>query len=241
MTDLVVEDVPVGAGALSVLRPPDAEALLTEEAFEREELLPYWAELWPSGVALAREVAARDVAGTSALELGCGLGLPALAAAAGGARVLAVDWSPDAIALLHRNAERNGLELEAAVASWFEPDALEDRGPFDLVLAADVLYERRERRAGARPALVRRGAGRRGPRGRPGATGRARVPRACARGLVGSDAPASDVAPHTPALAAQRAGLASGSSTGRGRGGHARCLAPDGTLAATADSDRSAR
>ena len=41
---------------LAVLRPRDAEALLSDEAFERDEFLPYWAELWPSATALARVV-----------------------------------------------------------------------------------------------------------------------------------------------------------------------------------------
>src|SRR5687768_7816263 len=94
---LVDETVRLGARELSVLHPPDAEALLSEEAFEREEFLPYWAELWPSGVALAREVAGRPLAGVRVLELGCGLGMPSLAAALGGAHVLATDWAPDAI------------------------------------------------------------------------------------------------------------------------------------------------
>ena len=140
---LVDETVRLGARELSVLHPPDAEALLSEEAFEREEFLPYWAELWPSGVALAQHVAARPLAGVRVLELGCGLGLPSLAAALGGAHVLATDWAPDAIELLRRNAERNGLELETAVVAWTEPEALVRRGPWELVLAADVLYERR--------------------------------------------------------------------------------------------------
>jgi len=140
---LVETVVEVGDRELSLLHPPDAEALLSEEAFEREELLPYWAELWPSGLALAREVASRPLAGARVLELGCGLGLPGLAAALAGADVLATDWARDAIALLERNAERNRLRLETAVASWTAPAALVDRGPWDLVLAADVLYERR--------------------------------------------------------------------------------------------------
>jgi len=140
---LVDEVVSVAGRELSLLRPPDAEALLTEEAFEREEFLPYWAELWPSGVALAHVVAGRPVAGARVLELGCGLGLPSLAAALGGAEVLATDWSPDAVELLRRNAERNGIRLDTAAVSWTESGLLLDRAPWDLVLAADVLYERR--------------------------------------------------------------------------------------------------
>jgi len=128
---------------LKLLRPPDPEALISEDAFEHEEFLPYWAELWPSGLALAAEVAARPLDDRRVLELGCGLGLPGLVAALGGADVLATDWSPDAIALLRENAAGNDIRLEAEVVSWLEPEQLVARAPWDLVLAADVLYERR--------------------------------------------------------------------------------------------------
>src|SRR5262245_14598570 len=98
MDDLVEEVVAIAGHDLALLRPRDAEALLSEEAFEREEFLPYWAELWPSALALARMVAARALRRARVLELGCGLGLPSLAAALAGGRVLATDWSPDAVA-----------------------------------------------------------------------------------------------------------------------------------------------
>jgi predicted nicotinamide N-methyase len=141
--DLVDERVELGPWALALLRPRQAEALLDEEAFEHEEFLPYWAELWKSGVALAEEIAGRDVRGLRVVELGCGLGVPALAASLAGADVLATDWSPTAIALLEKNAHRNDVRLETAIVAWAHPDALVERGPWDLVLAADVLYERR--------------------------------------------------------------------------------------------------
>lgn len=141
--DLVEEVVGLGDGELAVLRPRDSEALLDEHAFEADEFLPYWAELWPSGVALAKAIAPRALKGARVLELGCGLGLPSIAAARAGGRVLAVDWSPAAIDLLARNAARNGVAVEGAVVSWTAPAALLARAPFDLVLAADVLYERR--------------------------------------------------------------------------------------------------
>ena len=130
-------------GSLSVVRPRDAEALLDEDAFKREEYLPYWAELWPSGLALARRVSARALRGAHTVELGCGLGLPSVAAALAGARVLATDWSPDALPFVIENARRNHAELEVALSAWESPGLLLARAPFDLVLAADVLYERR--------------------------------------------------------------------------------------------------
>src|SRR5262249_7668472 len=53
------------------------------------------------------------------------------------------DWSPDAIELARENARRNDLELDFAVAGWTKPTQLLERAPYDLVLAADVLYEKR--------------------------------------------------------------------------------------------------
>jgi predicted nicotinamide N-methyase len=142
--DLVEERVRVGGRRISLLRPRVADALLDEEAFEHEEFLPYWAELWPSAIALAREVARLDLDGFRVLELGCGLGLPSIVAALGGAHVLATDWSPDAVEVAARNAERNGAELETALAAWGgAASALVDAAPWDLVLGADLLYERR--------------------------------------------------------------------------------------------------
>ena len=128
---------------MTLVRPPSAEELIDEQAFAVEEFLPYWAELWPSGVALAEHVATVDVRGLRVLELGAGLGLPSLAAAAGGAAVLATDWSADAVELLRRNAARNAIELRADVVRWDEPEPAVREAPWDLVLAADVLYERR--------------------------------------------------------------------------------------------------
>ena len=43
--------------------------------------------------------------------------------------------------LLAHNARANGVRVETAVVDWAEPEELVSRGPFDLVLAADVLYE----------------------------------------------------------------------------------------------------
>ncbi|HEY6962879.1 MAG TPA: methyltransferase domain-containing protein [Gaiellaceae bacterium] len=122
---------------LTLLRPESPESLIDEQEFERDEFLPYWAELWPAATTLAE--ALPDVGGLRVVELGCGLGMASLVAAAKGADVTATDWSTEAIALLRENAARNGLTLTARVYDWRDPwDAR-----FDLAVAADVLYERR--------------------------------------------------------------------------------------------------
>ena len=142
--DLVEEVVPLRDRELTVLRPRDSEALIDEQAFERDERMPYWAELWPSGVALARAVSGASLGGRRVLELGCGgLALPSIAAALAGARVLATDWAADALTLAADNAERNGAAIDVLEASWWSPAELLRAAPWDLVLAADVLYEAR--------------------------------------------------------------------------------------------------
>jgi predicted nicotinamide N-methyase len=130
-------------GEIRLLRPRDSESLLDEDAFAENEFMPYWAELWPSGEALARRLSGRALRGARILELGCGLGLPSMVAARAGARVLATDWSDAAVALLRVNALANDIELQVARVDWSTPGALVAQAPFDLVLAADVLYEQR--------------------------------------------------------------------------------------------------
>ncbi len=141
--ELVEDTIAAGPLRLSILRPPDPDAMIDEARFDEDEFMPYWAELWASGVVLAAAVAARDVRGLRVLELGCGLGLPSIAAALGGAEVLATDWAPEALDVTRRNAERNGARVETLLADWSQPTALVERAPFDLVLCADVLYEPR--------------------------------------------------------------------------------------------------
>jgi predicted nicotinamide N-methyase len=142
--DLVEEVLAPGGREVRLLRPRDGDALLDEVLAEedpQDERLPFWAELWPSGSALAGAVAARELAGVRALELGCGLGLVSVAAAGAGADVLAADQSAEAIAFTTVNAERNGVRLRTVLCAFERPAPLLAEAPWDLVLAADVLYE----------------------------------------------------------------------------------------------------
>jgi predicted nicotinamide N-methyase len=139
----VLERIALPIGEVALARPRDAEELITEEGFEKEEFLPYWAELWTSAVALADAVARRSLRGAAVLELGCGLGLPSIAAALAGGRVLATDWTRDAVRATAANAALNAVENEAERVAWDSPDLLLERAPWRYVLASDVLYEPR--------------------------------------------------------------------------------------------------
>lgn len=127
--------------------PAVPDALIDEEEFDRDERLPYWAELWPSATALARSLAREDLKGRRAVELGCGVGLGTIAAMDRNAHVLATDYYAAALDFTRHNARENvGHEPETALLNWRAPDTA-NLGPFDLVFAADVLYEESSARA----------------------------------------------------------------------------------------------
>jgi len=138
------ETVVTGPLSVTVTMPTSAEDLIDESEFEVDERLPYWAELWPSGRILADHIATMDLRGRRVVELGAGLGLPSIVAALRGARVLATDWYEDALAFAAHNAEAAGVHLATALVDWRDPPpVLTADSPFDLVIAADVLYEPR--------------------------------------------------------------------------------------------------
>jgi predicted nicotinamide N-methyase len=141
--ELIDDELELVGRTLRIMRPPQADALIDEAAFDEDEFLPYWAELWPSGVALAEVVASLELHGARVVELGAGLGLPSLSAALRGADVLATDWAEDAISLLRENAARNGIALRAERVRWDDPRPVLAGAPWDVVLGADLLYERR--------------------------------------------------------------------------------------------------
>jgi predicted nicotinamide N-methyase len=142
--DIVGGTIDLCHGRIEFVHPREAAALLYEEDVAADqEYPPYWAELWPSGIELAHAVSQRPWRGVAVLELGCGLGLPSIAAALAGGEVLATDRSSDAIAFAGVNAERNGVVVDTAACSWTEPEPLVARGPWHLVLASDVLYGQR--------------------------------------------------------------------------------------------------
>ena len=143
----------MGGATYRVVHPAAAGALLDEADFERDERLPYWAELWPASVALARRLSGMDLSGKRAIELGCGVGLPTVVALARGARVAATDHYKAALDFARYNARLNlGEEPETGLLDWHAPRTEGLGGAFDLAFAADVLYEARN--APALAALV---------------------------------------------------------------------------------------
>jgi ETFB lysine methyltransferase len=135
------ERVTVGDLAFNLLRPENSDTLISEADYVLDERLPYWADLWPSSRILAARVLEDAPARGRAIELGCGLGLVTIAALRAGYDVVATDYYADALDFTQENVRRAlGRDVTTQLVDWTAPPPLE---PFDLALAADVLYERR--------------------------------------------------------------------------------------------------
>ena len=135
-----------GAFTVDMVLPRAADELIDVSEFNRDERLPYWADLWPSARGLARHLLDARVPAGRVLELGCGVALPSLALRWCGVPVLATDYYEEALDFARRNAEENGIPApDTLLLDWRMPPA--DLGRFDLVIAADVLYEKRNAEA----------------------------------------------------------------------------------------------
>lgn len=100
---------------------------------------PYWCFCWASGLVLARWLAENPhwVAGKRVLDFGAGSGVAAIAAAKAGAlEVVACDLDPLALLSCRANAELNQVQLSYSEDFFAETDR------FDLIIVADVLYDR---------------------------------------------------------------------------------------------------
>jgi len=109
------------------------------ERFVKDDMAPYGFELWPAAPMLATHMLTGDNgAGRSAIELGCGLALVAMAAYSRGWNILATDYDDAALRFARHNAAHNHVPLSFGILDWRQPQTI---GRFDRVLGADVLYQ----------------------------------------------------------------------------------------------------
>ena len=137
----VVEDV-----KLNLSEVEDAYGLLDrmieqEGRLHRAERYPYWAELWPAGVALSRWFCNAGLESRHIKELGCGLGLVGITLARLGWRVEATDFVEDALVFTTHNALENRVasRLSVSYLDWSNPVG----PPCECLVASDVVYEKK--------------------------------------------------------------------------------------------------
>jgi len=138
--DIVRTDILIAGREVRIHHPRNADALIDEQAFEDDERLPYWADVWPSARVLAERVATMPVDDRRFLELGCGAGLVSVAAAIAGFDVMATDYYDEALRFAALNVLVNtGALIDTRIGDWRRFP--HDIGRFELVVASDVLYE----------------------------------------------------------------------------------------------------
>ncbi|HMC65235.1 MAG TPA: methyltransferase, partial [Gemmataceae bacterium] len=143
---IIREKVVVEGRTFVVARPDESDRLLDHpvirSAFARDEYLPYWTELWPAARMLAKVIIREAWApGLEALEVGCGLGLPGIAALSCGLKVTFSDYDGTALRFAADNARANGFDdFQVLQLDWrFPPPNCQ----VPVLLASDLMYELR--------------------------------------------------------------------------------------------------
>lgn len=143
---LVREQVIIEDRTFVITRPSESDRLLdhpsVRSAFAADEYMPYWADLWPAARMLAKAILRETwTSGQRALEVGCGLGLPGIAALAMGLRVTFSDYDAAALHFAADNARANGFRVfDTLQMDWRYPP---ENVQFPIILASDLIYEMR--------------------------------------------------------------------------------------------------
>ncbi|MEM6450599.1 MAG: methyltransferase domain-containing protein, partial [Cyanobacteria bacterium P01_D01_bin.105] len=149
IAQLTHRTVVISDRTFNIAYPGNADQLLdhpsTHQAFDEDEYMPYWAELWPAsqmlGQAIFKEAAQQAwTAKTTALEIGCGVGLPGIVALSLGLHVIFSDYDETAVQFAANNATQNGFtDFETLPLDW----RIAPNFQVPVILAADVIYEER--------------------------------------------------------------------------------------------------
>ncbi len=145
--EYVIENFRFGDWNIRLKKVKNLDALVdqvTDEMFNDDERLPYWAELWPSAIGLSRFLSENRslIFNKRVLELGAGLGLTSIVIKKLLPQFLLItDYEPAALELTSENFKLNGLaQPDVRLLDWRNPDLEES---FDCIVASDILYEER--------------------------------------------------------------------------------------------------
>ena len=157
----LTESIEVAGNTFQFTRIADPNRVLSEVAAAEDRLektsglrkngedlhLPYWAELWDSALGMAQLLLKRFGPVTeyprpdNVLDLGCGMGFPGMIAASLGLPVLFAVLEPPALLFAKLNSLAYQTPTRTRQLNW-QTAQLGER--FDLILGADILYERKQ-------------------------------------------------------------------------------------------------
>jgi predicted nicotinamide N-methyase len=144
----VIKEIAIGNLSIAIEVITNMDELFTElvsraddDPEVMDERIPYWTELWPASIVLARFLEKNPclIEGKKIIELGCGLGLSGIVAGKLGGNVLLTDYQQKALDFAEANWNRNNsIPARTKILDWRHGDLKEK---FDVILAADVAYE----------------------------------------------------------------------------------------------------
>jgi len=147
-TQWIEERIKIAGQHFILKRVKNLDALvdkISDELFNEDERLPYWAELWPSAKALTEYILQypQKFRKKEILELGCGMGLTTMALSQLKPKsLLATDYEEAALQNAEKNFELNKISKhpDLQLLDWRKPQL--DKS-YDVIVASDVAYEQR--------------------------------------------------------------------------------------------------
>ena len=135
-TELVINDQ-----SFRILTPASLEPFVDPDDVFLQ--FPLWCKLWEASRVLAVFLAHKPVKpGRRLIEIGAGLGLVSIAAAAAGHDITLTEYNPDALEFARANAHLNGLpNLAVQHLDWNRPEL---DGKFDLLVGSEVVYREQD-------------------------------------------------------------------------------------------------
>lgn len=134
------EPLSFGGIRLNLLAVNDLEQLLEgKDALKNVADFPFWVKLWEAAIVMGQFLAGQKYGeDASLLELGAGLGVPGLAAAAAGCSVTLSDYEDLILDFERVSAAASGLDnVEFAMLDWKNPPEMKQ---YDIIVGAEILF-----------------------------------------------------------------------------------------------------
>lgn len=135
------EPLTVREHRLNILRMTDLEEILDgKNPLKDVGGFPFWVKIWEASLVLADLLAGLpQQEKTTLLELGAGLGVPGLAAAAAGMSVTLSDYEDHILDFERINAAASNLpDVSFSILDWKNPPA--DMPRYDVLAGAEILF-----------------------------------------------------------------------------------------------------
>lgn len=150
--DTIKETIVIAGNSYFINRIGDIDKLFdaflakgNAHADVQDEKIPYWAELWPSAIAMSQYILEHSsmLKGKKIIEIGAGLGLPSIVASKFAASVLCTDYIPESIDFAQANFKLNQIPDDVytcEILDWRDCSHFTEK--YDIIIASDVAYDR---------------------------------------------------------------------------------------------------